>query len=116
MMVMLANEDVDVDDEDVKFVLAQCDDDGNGAISRDELLPMVAVWSQMVNEKPKRSSKAESETAEESTPREAPIPEESSAQAPGAAASASTASDEKAGSGSAEPKPNSKGSSACVIL
>ena len=117
MMAMLANEDVDVDDEDVKFVLAQCDDDGNGAISRDELLPMVAVWREMVNEKPK-SRRATKEAPEEATPREAPISEEPSARAPGAAATpAPTASDAKAdGPKAPEPKPTSKGSAACVIL
>lgn len=127
MMALLANDDVDVDDEDVKFVLAQCDDDGNGAISRDELLPTVAMWSQMVNSKTRRSSQgsqgewrssqgsqgeaemrlsqgSQGEAPEEATPREAPRE------------ARPAASDAKAGEAKAPPEPKHRGSSTCGIM
>ena len=62
MMKMLAP-DVDPDESDVHFVLEQCDDDENGTISRDELLPVLAVWKQVAQEKPPAA-------ATEETPRE----------------------------------------------
>ena len=98
-------------------MLAQCDDDGNGTISRDELLPTVAMWSQMVNSKTTRSSQgsqgeaemrssqgSQGEAPEEATPRKAPRE------------ARPAASDAKAGEAKAPPEPKHRGSSTCGIM
>lgn len=43
----MAPEGVVVDASDAKYVLEQCDSDGDGVISRDEVMPMLARWKQV---------------------------------------------------------------------
>ena len=39
-----------IGDGDVKFVLEHCDQDGDQKIARDEVLPMLAMWRDLVKE------------------------------------------------------------------
>ena len=43
--------DVEPDEEDLKFMLSQVDLDGDEEISRNELLPLLAVWKELAQEK-----------------------------------------------------------------
>ena len=43
--------DVEPDEEDLKFMLAQVDVDGDESINRNELLPLLAVWKELAQEK-----------------------------------------------------------------
>lgn len=46
--------DANVTYGDVKYVLAECDTDNNGSVSRDELLPMVGAWRSLVTDKERK--------------------------------------------------------------
>ena len=43
--------DVEPDEEDLKFMLSQVDTDGDEQISRNELLPLLAVWKELAQQK-----------------------------------------------------------------
>ena len=43
--------DVEPDEADVKFMLAEVDMDGNEQIDRNELLPLLAVWKELAQQK-----------------------------------------------------------------
>lgn len=48
--------DSDVTDADTQYVLQKCDADGDGTISREEVLPVCAVWQTLVDEHARRGS------------------------------------------------------------
>ena len=68
----LLSPDVEPDEEDVNFIFAQVDGDGNGCISRSELLPLLAVWKQLAEQKAPATT-----SGERSTPRALEEEEES---------------------------------------
>lgn len=47
LLVAVAPDEISVDEADVTFILEHFDRDDEGVISRDELLPMLAKWSQV---------------------------------------------------------------------
>ena len=63
LLQRIAPEGCEVDDADVRFVLETCDLDGNGVITRDEVLPMISRWTQIA------ISKAEAKAAHEAPSR-----------------------------------------------
>ena len=43
-----------VGEGDVAFVLEHCDSDGDGKLARNEVLPMLAIWRELVDDIKKR--------------------------------------------------------------
>jgi len=51
LLQKVAPEGCEADAADVQFVMETCDLDGNGVITRDEVLPMISRWSQIAQAK-----------------------------------------------------------------
>jgi Ca2+-binding EF-hand superfamily protein len=53
-LLVQVSPDSEVAEADTEFVLEHCDLDGTNAISRDEVLPAIAKWKELVEEKQKK--------------------------------------------------------------
>ena len=68
-----------IGDGDVAFVLEHCDTDGDQKITRDEVLPMLAMWRNMMQDIKERHVSSDSltsaaETTSQSTTTPSPTP------------------------------------------
>jgi len=50
--------DSDVSDADTQYVMQECDKNGDGTLTRDEVLPVCAVWQKLVDDHIKRAERA----------------------------------------------------------